>query len=156
MGVTRNIFERLLVIERLMSYEGNLVDAAEFMPEAIQPHQLPLFTNRPAGTARSRYGDTFYEITRNWTLELWSRKEGDGGRAENEYRIMELSDLVYDLFVSRPRLEYNGRGVTHVRQAMITGDNGYAVRPYPDGETDDARFYVVDFNMAITYRSVCT
>ncbi|MHC4558861.1 MAG: hypothetical protein ACYS80_16335 [Planctomycetota bacterium] len=155
MGVSRNILERLLLIERLMQWESENVNAAEYVPEDMQPHQLPIFVNFPAGSARARKADTFYEITRNWTLSLIFRKEGDGGRAENEYIAMELSDLVYDLFVSRPRLEYNGLGVTSVLSAPLTGDNGYEIRPYPVGADDSAAFYVVDYNMAITYRSTC-
>jgi hypothetical protein len=87
---------------------------------------------------------------------LYGRKEGDGGRAENEARMLDLIDLTYDLFVSRPRLELNGAGVTNVTGFEITGDSGIIIAPYPTGAEEDASFYVVDFTAIVTYRSVCT
>lgn len=155
MGISQNIRDRFIAIEVLMEYDGNSVKAAKYISEEIQPYQLPLFVNFPIGAARSRFADTFYEIERTWNLRLWGRKEGDGGRAENENRMLDLTDLTYDLFVSRPRMELAGLGLTNVVSLEITGDSGITVRTYPSGSEDHASFYMIDFNAVVTYRSVC-
>lgn len=156
MGVSTDVRDRLCAIERLMTYSGESVKAAAYVPEFIQPSQLPLFVNFPGGRAsRVQVGDTFYQITRQWNLKLYGRKEGDGLRSENEERMMDLIDATYDLFVSRPRLELNGVGVSHVVSGLITGDSDIQTEPYPSNETDDALFYVVTFTMDVVYRSVC-
>lgn len=155
MGISRNIRDRLIAIETTMEYDDEAVKAAKYIPEEIQPFQLPLFVNFPTGGARVQYADTFYRITRTWRLSLWGRKEGDGLRAENEERMLDLTDLVYDLFVSRTRLELNGAGLTHVLSGILTGDSGIQLRPYPAHAQDTASFYMVDFSMDVTYRSTC-
>jgi len=158
MGASTDIRDRLVAIEKLMVYDGEAVNAARYIPENIQPHQLPLFINFPIGAARAQFADTYYKITRTWNLRLWSRKEGDGLRSENEDRILDLADLTYTLFVSRPRLELDGLAATGVYSALLTGDSGMQIRPYPSNEPDHAAFYMIDFSMNITYRSrsVCT
>jgi len=156
MGISSDIRDRLVAIERLMEYDGEAVKAAEYVPEYIQPHQLPLFVNFTGGRATQvQAADTFYQITRQWNIRLYGRKEGDGLRSENEARMLDLIDLTYDLFVSRPRLELNGRGLTNVVSGLITGDSDIQVQPYPSGESDDAAFYVVTFSMDVVYRSIC-
>lgn len=156
MGISIDIRDRLITIEELMKFEGANVKAAKYISEEIQPQQLPLFVNFPVGAARARRGDVFYEITRTWNLRLWSRKEGDGLRSENEDRLLNLIDLVYDLFVSRPRLEVSGVGLTNVVRFEITADSGPTVRPYPSGGQDSASFYMADFTANVVYRSVCS
>jgi len=155
MGISTNIRDRLIAIEKTMVYDGANVKAALYIPENIQPFQLPLFINFPAGGARSQVSDTFYNITRTWNIRLYGRKEGDGGRNENEDRMLDLIDLTYDLFLTRQRLELNGAGLTSVMLCEITGDSGAVLRPYPTGAGDSAMFYVVDFSASITYRSNC-
>ncbi len=156
MGISINIRDRLIAIERTMLYDSEAVKAAEYIPEAIQPFQLPVFINFPVGAARARRADTFYEIERTWNIRLWGRKEGDGGRAENEERMLDLIDLTYALFLPSPRLELNYTGLTNVVSALLTGDGGIEMRSYPTGETDNARFFAVNFSMRVTYRSICS
>lgn len=156
MGISTDIRDRLVAIEVLMEYDSSNVKAAKYVPEEIQPHQLPLWVNPPVGGARSRQADTFYDIVRSWKLQLWSRKEGDGLRSENEDRVLDLIDLAYTLFVSRPRLELSGVGLTNVINFEITSDSGPVVRSFPSGEDDYAKFYMVEFTASIIYRSVCT
>jgi hypothetical protein len=139
-----------------MQYDGEAVKAADYIPEQIQPHQLPLFINFTGGRAtRVHTGDTFYQITRQWNIRLYGRKEGDGLRSENEARMLDLIDLTYDLFVSRPRLELDGEGLTNVVSGLLTGDSDIQTPPYPSGESDDAAFYTVTFSMDVVYRSIC-
>ena len=93
MGISQDIRDRFIAIEVLMEYDGDNVKAAKYIPEEIQPYQLPLFVNFPAGGSRTRKTDIGFEIERTWNLRLWGRKEGDGGRAENENRMLDLTDL---------------------------------------------------------------
>ena len=154
MGISTDIRDRIVAIEILMEYDSANVKAAKYVPESFQPFQLPLFTNPPVGSARSQRADTFYENARTWRLDLWSRKEGDGLRSENEDRVLDLIDLVYDLFVSRPRLELDGAGLTNVVSFEITNDSGPTVRSFPTGGKN--YFYMVEFTAIIVYRSICT
>ncbi len=154
MGISTNIRDRLVAIEVLMEFGGENVKAAKYVPENFQPYQLPMFTNPPVGSARSIVADTFYEIVRTWKIDLWSRKEGDGGRVENEDRMLDLIDLTYALFVSRPRLELSGVGLTNVVFFEIINDSGPVVRPFPTGGKN--YFYMAEFTASITYRSVCS
>jgi len=156
MGISTNIRDRLVAIEVLMEYNSKNVKAAKYVPEDIQSYQLPLFVNPPVGSARSIKADTFYEIVRNWKIDLWGRKEGDGLRSENEDKMLDLIDLTYALFVSRPRLELSGVGLTNVVSFEITNDSGPTIRSFPTGADDSTAFYMVEFTASITYRSICT
>jgi len=155
MGVSTNIRDRLIAIEKTMVYDGANVKAALYIPENIQPFQLPLFINFPKGGARSRREDTAFIIERTWTLRLIGRKEGDGGRNENEDRMFDLIDLTYDLFLPRQRLELSGRGLDNIASVSLTGDSGIVLSRYPTGSQDHASFYSVDFNMSVSYWSMC-
>lgn len=156
MGISKNIRDRLIAIERTLVYNSETVKAAEYVPEMIQPGQTPLFVNYPAGPSRTTRSDRGYDVTRTWNLELYCRAAGgDGGRAENENRALDLTDLTYDLFAGRTRLELAGEaGITGLRTATLTSDV-LEIRPYPAGEGDDAVFYVVTFTLDVEYRSIC-
>lgn len=156
MGITTDIRNRLIAIERLMEYDSENLLAAEFIPEGVQPYQTPLFLNFPKTATRVQIADTFYTITRGWELRLLVRKEGDGFRSENEAMAMDLIDLTYALFLPRPRLEIDGVGLTHVTEAKLTGDSGIPINPYPVASADNMSYYTVLFTMNITYRSICT
>jgi len=155
MGITHDIQQRLIAIERTMMYNGEAVKASEYVSEGIQPPQTPLFVNHPVGSAKVEEGSGFYFITRTWELKLYGRKEGDGGRAENEFRMYDLSDLVYALFLTKRRLQLGDNGVDGIVMAQLTGDNGTEIEPYPIGDKQSMDFYVITFNMDITYRIKC-
>jgi len=155
-GITRDIRDRLIAVETLMSFEGSAVNAAAYVPEDIGDFQVPIFINHaPSGARRIQFADTYYKITRTWTLSLWGQKVGDALLSYNEDRMMDLIDLTYALFLPRPRLEVSGQGMSFVEQALLTGDRDIEIRPYPTGADDSAAFYVVDFSMEITYQVVC-
>lgn len=155
MGITTDIRDRLIAIERTMVYDGANVLAAEYIPEKAQPYQTPLFINFPRTATRVRRADTFYYITRNWELRLLVQKEGDGLRSGNEDMAMDLIDLTYALFLPKPKLELNDTGVTGLESTELTGDSGIPIDPYPIGGADNTAYYTVNFTMATVYRSIC-
>lgn len=156
MGITRDIHQRIIAIQESMVYDGENLSAAQYVPENIQPFQTPVWINFPISGARAAYADTFYEISRSWRLTLWVRKEGDGLRSENEFMLYDLADLTYETFVSRPRLELNGNGLNNVLSATLSGDAGPNVQPYPSQASDEELYYMIEFQLSIEYRSVCT
>lgn len=155
MGITADIQARLVAIERTMLYGGVAVNATDYTSEAIADFQLPLFINRPTNARRVQFSDTGFSITRLWVIQLWGRKDGLGGRAENELLMQELTDLVYILFLSRQRLELNGVGLAHLNSAVLSGNSEVELRPYPDGADSSALHYMVEFQMEIEYESSC-
>lgn len=155
MGITANIQARLVAIERTMQYNAEAVNSASYIPEKIQAFQLPLFINFPQPGRRVQFAETFYLITRVWNILLIGKALGDGGRAEDELLMYDLIDEVYDTFLSRPRLELNSLPLTDVISGTLLGDDGAVIQPYPTGADENASYYVVEFQMEITYRSNC-
>lgn len=155
MGITKDILDRIQAIERTIVYDSSAVSVAEYIPEDIQPFQLPLFVNVPRPLTRRQTADTMFLLSRTWDLELWYRKEGDRGRAENEYMGYDLIDLTYAAFLTAQRLELSGVGLTGLDSATFTGDGGVSIEPYPRGSADNKSYYLVRFNLITTYRSDC-
>jgi hypothetical protein len=155
MGITTNIRDRLVVIETSMTYGGSALDAARYVSEGIQDHQCPLFVNFHSGRATSRKEGSDYQITRNWILKLIVRSTTTGLRSENEFMADDLIDLTYDTFVTHPRLEYLGVGLTDVESAELTGDSDVVIEPYPRDDPATQMYYVVNFGLQVIYRSFC-
>lgn len=157
MGITTDIRDRLIAIERTMVFDSELVKAAAYIPEKTQPYQTPIFLNFIRTATRVQVADTFYNVTLTWELRLLVKKEGDGFRSANEDMAMDLIDLTYALFLPKPRLELNGSsGVTNLTSAQLTGDSGIPIDPYPVGGADNTSYYTILFGMQTVYRSICT
>lgn len=156
MGITYNIQQRLKGIQETIEYNGSALKAAEYIPEGIQAFQLPLFVNFPQSLERAQVADTYYDLTRSWVMRLYGRYEGDGGRAENERRMYDLIDLVYAKFLTSSRLELSGAPLNDVTASQFGGDNGISISPYPLSADESQLYYVVEFTVTVTYRSICT
>jgi len=57
MGITTDIRDRLIAIERTMVYGGKNVLAAAYIPEKAQPYQTPIFINIPRTATRVQRAD---------------------------------------------------------------------------------------------------
>ena len=155
MAITTDIRDRLVALERTITVNGETVNAAEYISLGMQDFDLPVFVNFPLAATRVQTADTFYLITRNWSLVAYISPAPTTIRPDQtEEWIYDFIDAVYAFFLTRPRLEVSGIGLDFVQQAQLTGDGGIRVKTYPEGSTGQP-FNTVTFNMAVSYRSDC-
>lgn len=156
MAITRDIRDRLIALERTITVGTITLDAATFVPLGIQPFETPIFVNYPRARRRVRTAGTFYTITRNWDLTCYIAPGPTllpGG--ETEDFILDLIDAVDAFFLTRPRLELDGAALDFVEPSIMSGDAGVNNRSYTLEDGSEVTYYIVTFNLPVSYQSHC-
>ena len=160
MAISRDIRDRLIALERTITVgaapDTITLKAATFVPLGIQPFETPVFVNYPRAATRVRTADTFYTITRIWDLTCFiSAAPTVLQPGETEDFILDLIDAVYAFFLTRPRLELDGAALDFVEPSVMSGDTGVSTRNYTLNDASKVSYYVVTFNLPISYQSHC-
>jgi hypothetical protein len=156
MAISTDIRDRLIALERTITVGTETLKAATFVPLGIEPFDTPIFVNYPRAATRVRTADTYFTITRNWDLTCYivaAPTVVQPGQTEDF--CLDLIDAVYTFFLTRQRLELSGAALDFVEQAVLSGDTGVTARNYTLGDTKKVSYYIVTFNMAVSYQSHC-
>lgn len=149
MGVTRDVRDRLIAIQRTISVNGTTCQAAPSMPRGIQAFELPLFVNIPGRRTTTRTAQMLYDDARQWTMRCYIEQAALGLRTENEDFDLDLIDAVDAMFVNKRRLELNGLPQDFVTDVTYGGDNGLQIQRIPAANGDQSAYRAIDFLLTI-------
>jgi len=151
MGVSADIRNRLIDIEKTIVFDGATVNAARSTPLAIHDAQLPLFVNNRSGAVSvSRQAAGLTQLTSTWVAKLIVVRASDKIAAQNEADVDDLIDLTIQKFITAPALQLSGLGLDNVVDCQVLGFSD-AIETYPSGSDDGHAYYVVNFNLRIVY-----
>ena len=156
MSILEDIRDRIIEItDTLVTERSEDAKSALWTPTIIDSGELPLFTNHWGATTSNELVDNqYYDTVRNWTVKCVMEKAGIGQYSTNENRMAEWIASFRKTMVRKPQLQDSTQsGLKHVRRAVITGDDGGTVSPYPDGGSEN--FYIITFTLSIAYMEVC-
>lgn len=149
MGVTRNIRDRLIAIQKTITVNGTTCKAAPSMPYSNQDFELPLFVNIPGRRTTTRTATQMLEDARTWTMRCYIKKAILGLPTETEDFDLDLIDAVDDVFVGLRRLDLNGVPLDNVDNVRYDGDNGIVIQRMPSGNDDRSAYRAIDFLLTV-------
>ena len=156
MGVTTEQRDRLIEIERTIVVGTETAKAASYVPLGMQSFDTPIFVNRPKALRRRRANDTMFENVRTWAMELYASPAPTVVTPEEtEEWLYDWIDATYAKFDGIVRLNLSGESLLeYVINAELTGDTGIVNRTYST-DAKDVSYYIVVFNLEVTYWSIC-
>jgi hypothetical protein len=156
MAISTDIRDRYIALEKTITVGTRTLKAATYVPLGIESFETPIFVNYPRTATRVRTADTYFTITRLWDLTCYITAAPTVVQpGQTEDFCLDLIDAVYAFFLPRQRLELNGEPLDFIEQAVLSGDTGVTNRNYTLGDAAKVSYYIVTFNMAVSYQSHC-
>lgn len=127
---------------------------APAVPQGVNTFDLPAFMVMSNGSTRQVMSNATWRVTTNWLITVLGFEVMTGNTIQNEARMHEWLDVVYNGWRGHQRLQLNNIPLAGIVQGDLIGDGGVQVLSFPTASIDK-QYVGVQMTLQTIYTQPC-